>query len=117
MDNFKDAGNLTRDPDLHYTPGDGVAVCRFTIASNTGFGEGADFYDCVAWRKQAENVAKYLKKGSGVMVSGRLEIDSYTDKDGIKRKKARINGCAVQFLDRKGNSEEKSLSEEAEEIF
>ena len=101
MDNFKDVGNLTRDPELRYTEGNGTPVCTFTIACNTGYGEEADFYDCVAWRKQADNVANYLKKGSKVLVAGRLKISSYDDKDGVKRKKAEINGCTVKFLDSK----------------
>jgi single-strand DNA-binding protein len=101
MDNFKDLGNLARDPELRYTAGDGIPVCTFTIACNTGRGEEADFYDCTAWRKQAENVAAYLKKGSGALVSGRLKISSYTEKDGIKRKKAEIDGCTVVFVGKK----------------
>ena len=97
-------GNLTRDPELRYTP-DGTPVVSFTLAVNRSFtnqqGEReADFISVVAWRKQAERCSEYLTKGSQVAVEGRLQIRSYEDKDGIKRKVAEVIAWRVTFLQR-----------------
>jgi len=97
-------GNLTRDPELRYTP-DGTPVVSFTLAVNRSFtnqqGEReADFISVVAWRKQAERCSEYLAKGSQVAVEGRLQIRSYEDKDGIKRKVAEVIAWRVTFLQR-----------------
>lgn len=86
-------GRLTRDPELRRT-GSGIAVANFTLAVERDFKgqDGAketDFIDCVAWRNTGEFAAKYFTKGSMAVVSGRLTIRSYTDKDGNKRKKKR----------------------------
>src|SRR5690625_4794960 len=83
-------GRLTRDPDLRYTP-NGVAVANFTLAVNRPFtnqqGErDADFINCVVWRRQAENLANYMKKGSMVGVDGRIQTRTYEDQDGKNRK-------------------------------
>lgn len=95
-------GRLARDPDLRYT-GTGVPVCKFTIAVERPFtnqrGEReADFIDIVCWRKTAENVNNYLSKGRQVAVEGRLQIRSYDDNQGIRRKAAEIIADNVQFL-------------------
>lgn len=88
-------GRLTRDPELRRT-GSGVAVTSFTIAVDRDFvdkqsGEKeTDFLDCVAWRSTGEFVEKYFKKGSMAVVSGRLQIRPWTDKDGNKRRSAEI---------------------------
>ncbi len=97
-------GRLVRDPeDLKYTKNTGVAVTNFTLAVDRPFknqdGEKeADFIKVVVWRKQAENVVEYLKKGSQAAVVGRLEIKDYTDKDGNKRKSTEVVANNVQFL-------------------
>ncbi|MFQ6067369.1 MAG: single-stranded DNA-binding protein [bacterium] len=97
-------GNLTRDPELRYTP-DGTPVASFTIAVNRPFttreGEReADFIPIVVWRKRAETCSEYLAKGSQVAVDGRLQIRSYEDKDGIKRRVAEVVAWRVEFLQR-----------------
>ena len=88
-------GRMVRDPELRRT-GSGVAVASFTVAVDRDFGgrdggeKETDFIDCVAWRQTGEFVSKYFKKGSMIAVSGRLQIRSWTDKDGNKRKSAEI---------------------------
>ncbi|KZD48059.1 single-stranded DNA-binding protein [Bacillus cereus] len=103
-------GRLTKDPDLRYTP-NGVPVATFTIAVNRNFanqqGEReADFLNCVIWRKQAENVANYLKKGSLAGVDGRLQTRNYEGQDGKRVYVTEVLAESVQFLEpkRDGNS-------------
>ncbi|HDT9193057.1 TPA: single-stranded DNA-binding protein, partial [Listeria monocytogenes] len=79
-------GRLTKDPELRYTPA-GVAVATFTLAVNRPFKNGqgeqeADFIQCVVWRKPAENVANFLKKGSLAGVDGRVQTRNYEGNDG-----------------------------------
>jgi single-strand DNA-binding protein len=94
-------GRLTKDPELRYTPANGVAVASFTLAVNRRFKQQqeADFIPIVVWQKQAENCAKYLGKGSLVAVEGRLQIRSYEDREGQKRTIAEVVGESVQFLE------------------
>ncbi|MGB4378618.1 MAG: single-stranded DNA-binding protein [Limnochordia bacterium] len=96
-------GRLVADPQLRYTQS-GVAVTSFTIAVDRSFtsqnGEReTDFIDIVTWRKLAETCANYLNKGRLVAVEGRLQIRSYDDRDGIRRKAAEVVADQVQFLD------------------
>src|SRR5690625_4191086 len=107
INRFVGVGRLTRDPDLRYTP-NGVAVVNFGIAVNRPFknqnGENeADFLNVVAWRKQAENVAQYLRKGSLVGIDGRLQSRSY-EKDGQHIFVVEIQAESVQFLEPRDNS-------------
>jgi len=101
-------GRLTRDPEMRYTQS-GIAVTRFTLACDRPFtGQDgkreADFIDCVVWRKQAENVAQYLKKGSLAGVEGRLQISSYDDKEGQRRYRAEVVADSVRFLESRNAS-------------
>lgn len=99
-------GRLTRDPELRRT-GSGVAVASFTLAVDRDFtgkdgGEKeTDFIDCVAWRQTGEFVSKHFAKGRMAVVSGRLQIRSWTDKDGNKRRAAEIVADNVYFADSK----------------
>lgn len=81
-------GRLTKDPDIRYTNGkDGEQLCiaRYTIAvDRRGKDAGADFVSCVAFGKSAEFAAKYLKKGTKLCITGRIQTGSYTNKDGQK---------------------------------
>ncbi len=102
-------GRLTRDPELRYTPGNGVPVASFSLAVERPFanqqGEReTDFIDIVTWRKLAENCANYLHKGSLAAVTGRLQIRSYEDNQGLRRKVAEVIADDVRFLDRGGRS-------------
>jgi single-strand DNA-binding protein len=105
-------GRLTKDPELRYTP-NGVAVATFTLAVNRGFtnqqGEReADFLNCVVWRKPAENVANFLKKGSLAGVDGRVQSRSYDGQDGKRVYVTEILAESVQFLEPKNSSGDKS---------
>lgn len=99
-------GRLTRDVELRRT-GSGVAVASFTIACDRDFGSNGeketDFVDVVAWRNTAEFVDKYFAKGRMAVVSGRLQIRTWTDKDGNKRKTAEIVADNVYFGDSKSD--------------
>jgi single-strand DNA-binding protein len=103
-------GRLTRDPELRRT-GSGVAVASFTVAVDRDFspkdgGEReTDFIDCVAWRQTGEFVSKYFTKGRMAVVSGRLQIRGWTDKDGNKRRTAEIVADNVYFGDSKRDGE------------
>lgn len=88
-------GRLTRDPELRYTQSQ-TPVASFTVAVDRDFGsrdggeKQTDFIDCVAWRSTAEFVNKYFSKGSMAVVSGRLQIRDWTDREGGKRRSAEI---------------------------
>lgn len=101
-------GRLTRDPELRRT-GSGVAVASFTVAVDRDFAQNGqketDFLDCVAWRQTGEFVSKYFTKGRMIVVSGRLQIKSWTDKDGNKRKSAEIVADNCYFGDSKQSAE------------
>lgn len=105
-------GRLTKDPTCEYvnSSNGSIARSRFTIAVDRSFASGnqdgnrtADFISVVAWRKQAENLAKFQKKGNQIAVDGRLQVDSYTNKDGNQVWSTYVVADSVQFLDRKGD--------------
>ena len=104
-------GRLTRDPELRRT-GSGIAVTSFTVAVDRDFGpkdggeRETDFIDCVAWRNTGEFVSKYFTKGSMAVVSGRLQIRGWTDKDGNKRRSAEIVADNVYFGDSKRSGDQ-----------
>ncbi len=108
-------GRLTHDPELRYTAGGGIPVTTFSLAVDRPFtnqqGEReTDFIKIVTWRKQAENCANYLKKGSLAAVAGRLQIRSYEDNEGVKRKVAEVVGENVRFLDRGRSTDQKETA-------
>jgi single-strand DNA-binding protein len=98
-------GNLTRDPEVRYTP-KGTAVAELGIAVNRIYsGENGEkreevtFVDVTVWGRTAENVGEYLKKGRPVFIEGRLQLDSWEDKQsGQKRNKLKVVADNVQFL-------------------
>jgi single-strand DNA-binding protein len=92
------AGNLTREPELRYTPNNN-AICEFNVAVTTKFKEGKEetaFINVVTWGKQAEYVGKYVSKGTNVYVTGRLIYESWEDKNGNKRNSLKVNAERVQ---------------------
>ncbi|MFD2627353.1 single-stranded DNA-binding protein [Oceanobacillus kapialis] len=102
-------GRLTKDPDLRYTP-NGVAVANFTIAVNRPFSNQqgnreADFINCVVWRRPAENLANFMKKGSMIGVDGRVQTRTFDGQDGKTVFVTEIVADSVQFLETKGSSQ------------
>lgn len=101
-------GRLTKDPELRYTP-NGIASCRFTVAVNRTFanehGErDADFISCVAWRKQAENLANYQCKGALIGVEGRIQTGSYEGQNGQRVYTTDVVADSIQFLEPRSNT-------------
>lgn len=99
-------GRLTRDPELRRTSS-GIAVATFSLAVDRDFGNSAtgeketDFIDIVVWRNTAEFVSKYFTKGRMAVVSGRLQIRNWNDKEGNKRRSAEVVADNVYFGDSK----------------
>ena len=111
-------GCLTSKPELRYTTSN-IACTNITIAIDRNYGEEkkADFINFVVWRKQAENVCKYLDKGSLVAIEGRLQQNSYEDRDGNRRYKLDVFADNIQFLNTKSKNtkpvvEEKKVEED-----
>ena len=110
LNNITIMGRLTRDPELRRT-GNGIAVASFTVAVDRDYSgkdsgeKETDFIDCVAWRQTGEFVSKYFTKGRMAVVSGRLQIRSWNDKDGNKRKTAEIVADNVYFGDSKSDTQ------------
>ena len=105
-------GRLTRDPEMRTTPS-GVATTSFSIAVQRNYANAqgdreADFINCVAWRKQAENIAKYCTKGSQVAVDGRIQTRNYDAQDGTKRYVTEGIADNVTFLGGRSGSGESS---------
>ena len=106
-------GRLTRDPELRRT-GSGIAVASFTVAVDRDFGgkdsgeKETDFIDCVAWRQTGEFVSKHFTKGRMIVVSGRLQIRAWTDKDGNKRRTAEIVADNCYFGDSKNTDQKET---------
>ena len=101
-------GRLTKDPQLSYTPS-GIAMARFTVAVNRTFkgqnGEQeADFISCVAWRKQAENLANYIRKGGLIGLEGRIQTGSYEGQDGKRVFTTDVVADSIQFLEPKNGT-------------
>lgn len=102
-------GRLTRDPELRRT-GSGIAVASFSVAVDRDFSgkdggeKETDFIDCVAWRAAGEFVSKYFTKGSMIVVSGRLQIRQWKDKDGNNRRTAEVVADNVYFGESKNSN-------------
>lgn len=104
-------GRLTADPELKHTPAD-IAVANFTLAVDRSFkkdGEKVtDFIDCVAWRGTAEFMARFIQKGRMIAVSGALQVRTWEDKDGKKRKAVEVVADEVFFADSKKTEQAES---------
>lgn len=112
-------GNLTRDPELRYTP-QGTAVCDLSIALNYVRGRGEDkkdevsFIDVTVWNKQAETAAEYLKKGRAVVIEGRLVQERWESQDGKKMSKVRVVGERLTFVGGGGPKESAAPADPAQ---
>ena len=99
------AGNITRDPELRATPS-GAQVCSFSVAVNRNYRdssgnmqESVSFFDCSAWGRTGETISQYAKKGTGILLSGRLEQRSWDDKaTGQKRSRVEITVDDFNFI-------------------
>ena len=108
-------GRLTRDPDIRYTP-DNMAIARFALAVDRRFKtEGqkeADFFNCTAFAKTAEFCEKYLSKGSKVLLIGRLQNDTYTNRDGQKVYSVQILVEELEFGESKSETEKQKQADD-----
>ena len=103
-------GRIVRDPEIRYTQGqNAMAIGKFSLAVNRKYKREnepeADFFNCTSFGKQAEFVEKYLKKGSKVLISGRVQNDNYTNKEGQKVYSVQIMVEEIEFAESKGSSD------------
>ena len=101
------SGRMARDPELRYTSG-GKAYANFTLAVQKTRDE-AEFIDCVAWEKAAENIAEYFRKGNRILINGKIVTSTY-ESNGEKRKSVKVQAFSFEFIDSKnsGNSQNNS---------
>lgn len=104
MNSITIIGNMARDIETRYTQ-DGRAIAGFAVADNRG--EKVSFIDCSAFGKTAEFLAKHFRKGQKIALNGRLEINEWTGKDGVKRREAQVIVSEVAFADSKPKEEKK----------
>jgi single-strand DNA-binding protein len=116
-------GNLTRDPELRYTPS-GQAVSSASVATNRSWvdanGEKKDaveYHDVVIWGKMAELVTQYLTKGRKVLIIGRLQTRSWEAQDGSKRQKTEIVATDINFVDRPKEGTSKDSDKKMDDIM
>lgn len=105
-------GRLTRDPEVRYSQGENpMAIARYSLAVDRRFnrnnqdGQTADFINCVAFGKNGEFAEKYLKKGTKILVEGRIQTGSYTNKDGVKVYTTDVVVENQEFAESKGASQ------------
>ena len=108
INNVSLTGRLTRDPELKYTNGSNIPVLSFTLAVNRNFKNKqgdveADFINCVAWNKAAENISNYFQKGSLIGIEGSIQTRTYDDKDGKRVYLTEVYVKTFSFLEAKKN--------------
>ncbi len=113
-------GRITKDPEVRMT-GSNIAVCSFTIAVNRQFADAngtrqADFINCVVWRAQAENLGKFVKKGSLLGIDGKLQTRSYESETGTKYI-TEVVCDSIQFLESKNDNSEHVNNANTEESY
>lgn len=115
-------GRLTKDPELKYSQS-GIGICNFTVAVNRNFktqdGKDADFINCVVFKKAAESLANYQRKGNQVGVEGRIQTRSYENNEGKTVFVTEVLADSVQFLDPKtshSENKQENTSQGAEQI-
>lgn len=113
-------GRLTRDPELKMITS-GATLCNFSLALSRNYksvkGDSiTDFIDFIAWQKNAEFLTKYFTKGSQVGIEGNIQMNEYTNKEGIKRRKAEISVEHIFFVGDKKQSQDINIDHEASEM-
>lgn len=108
-------GNLTRDPEIRYSQGDSsLAIAKFSIAVNRRFSRqgdtDTDFFNCTAFGKQAEFVEKYFRQGSRMLLTGRVQNDNYTNRNGEKVYSVQIIAEEIEFAERKSTADANAAS-------
>jgi single-strand DNA-binding protein len=111
MNNFIGMGRLTKDPEIS-TSTSGTEIAKFSIAVDRKFKRDgqptADFFNCTCFKAQAQFVEKYLKKGTKILVSGPIQIDSYTTKTGEKKISVTVMVNEIEFAESKAKEEDKT---------
>ena len=102
-------GRMTADPELKQTS-NGTPVCSFSIAVNKKNKQETDFFNCIAWRGQAELISRYFRKGSSIFITGILQTRSWTDQNGQKRYATDVVVEEVSFVDSKNDSTQTTSS-------
>ena len=115
-------GNLTRDPEIRYTQSENsLAIARFSIAVNRRFarqGEtDVDFFNCTAFGRQAEFVEKYFKQGSRMLLSGRVQNDNYTNKNGERVYSVQIIAEEIEFAESKSTADANAAAAASQNNF
>ncbi|MCI5936982.1 MAG: single-stranded DNA-binding protein [Eubacterium sp.] len=108
-------GNLTRDPEIRYTQSENsLAIARFSLAVNRRFSRqgdtDTDFFNCTAFGRQAEFVEKYFRQGSRMLLTGRIQNDNYTNKNGEKVYSVQIIAEEIEFAERKSTADANTQS-------
>ncbi|MGF9909527.1 single-stranded DNA-binding protein [Brevibacillus porteri] len=109
-------GNLTKDPELRFTP-NGVAVCTFTIAINRprrSENQETDFINIVVWQKLAERAAEYLGKGRQCAIEGRIQTRNYDNKEGKKVYVTEVHADSIEFLGGRGGEKREQQSQQTD---
>lgn len=119
MNKIQLVGRLSKDPELTFTPGNGTAVTKFTLAVNRpqfdkSKSQEADFINCVCFGKRAEAIGNYVQKGHRFGLSGRLQINKYVDKDGNNRWSTDVIVEDFEFLQDKGSNNNSNASNQNE---
>lgn len=105
-------GRLVQDPVLKHTSTN-IPYCNFTLAVPKRYDkEKADFIECVAWRRMAENLCNYMQKGSLIAIDGMIETNSFESKDGEKKRRTTVNTSVISFLERAKSSPYRTLTNE-----
>ena len=118
LNNIAIHGRLTADPELKQTQS-GVPFCNFTVAVDRSYKQGderqTDFFNCIAWRGQAEMIAKYFNKGKEIVVNGEMNNNPY-EKDGNKLAWWQLHVHGVDFCGNKGNSASNGVGNSPDDI-
>lgn len=110
MNKFIVTGNLVRDPELKFVPATGMAIVKFSVANNEGWGDKktVNYFNCTAFKATAEAIANYTHKGSKVLIDGKVQLGSYEKKDGSgKQNTTDIIVNQIEFLGSKADGQAK----------